>query len=152
MTDQDNLNTKKTQFSYRLKSINILSFNFNGINLIDKKSKPPFLKYNLEIKSGSNKENKAVIIVAIITTYFNKDNEPYSKLSIEYIFDIKDPNNLIFQEEEPNIPYDLMLTFISIAISTSRGILFEKGRGTLMQQEPLPLIDPTRFIKKVESK
>ncbi|MES2681055.1 MAG: hypothetical protein V4635_14270 [Bacteroidota bacterium] len=43
-------------------------------------------------------------------------------------------------------PY--LVVFVSIAISTTRGILYEKLAGTIYETKVLPIVDPNVFFKK----
>lgn len=43
------------------------------------------------------------------------------------------------------LPVGLAMTLNSIAISTTRGVLFERLRGTSLQEIVLPVVDPSAF-------
>lgn len=45
------------------------------------------------------------------------------------------------------IPEHLVVTFLSIAYSTTRGALAAKSQGTVVGEVPLPLINPTEVIQ-----
>jgi hypothetical protein len=53
--------------------------------------------------------------------------------------------------EEPDfmnkIPEHLVVTFLSIAYSTTRGALMAKAVGSISGDVPMPLINPTQIVK-----
>lgn len=49
------------------------------------------------------------------------------------------------ERQEGILPFGLAVTLNSISVSTTRGILFERLRGTNLQRHILPIIDPSAF-------
>jgi len=53
-------------------------------------------------------------------------------------------------ERFEHIPEHLLVTFLSIAYSTTRGALIAKSQGTVVGEVPLPLINPTHVISQMK--
>lgn len=85
------------------------------------------LLYLMEIE---NKKHTA-LKTSIITQYEVEELHKH--------FDVRSNNDF-----DMNIPLETSL--VSIAISTSRGILIEKTNGTLLRNVILPVVQPTDFI------
>ena len=76
-------------------------------------------------------------------------------LSIETLFFYKaeNLNNYITEDKEKGWKFKdkrhlgLLTTLIGISISTMRGIMIEKSKGTLLDGKMLPIINPNTFIK-----
>ncbi len=54
------------------------------------------------------------------------------------------------QENMFSLPDHLVVTFLSIAYSNTRGALAAKAQGTIVGEVPLPLISPTRVIEDMK--
>lgn len=85
------------------------------------------LLYLMEIES-----KKYTVLKTSIITQFEVEE-------LHKHFDVRSNNDF-----DMNIPLETSL--VSIAISTSRGILIEKTNGTLLRNVILPIVQPTDFI------
>jgi hypothetical protein len=47
------------------------------------------------------------------------------------------------------LPEDIVITFLSISYSNTRGALAAKAQGTVAGDVPLPLINPTKVVKSI---
>jgi hypothetical protein len=76
------------------------------------------------------------------------------KLTVLYEFFVENLNDvfIVRTNQDFDIDKNLEITFVSIAISTTRGILFEKTRGTYFSNFLFPLINPADHIlsKKIK--
>ena len=50
------------------------------------------------------------------------------------------------------LPDHLVITFLSIAYSNTRGALAAKAQGTVVGEVPLPLINPTQVIEEMKKR
>lgn len=55
-------------------------------------------------------------------------------------------------DEMNHLPDHLVITFLSIAYSNTRGALAAKAQGTVVGEVPLPLINPTQVIEDMMKK
>jgi hypothetical protein len=58
---------------------------------------------------------------------------------------IKDPKTKDWDFKVPT-NRNIILSMINVSVSTMRGILLEKLRGTILHSKPLPLINPKVFV------
>ena len=108
-------------------------FNINIETKVDPVQKLIFIITTAEVKADDNLELLGVISSACIFGIDNFD-EVFNKIS----------------DDKYHTPDDVMLVFISISLSTLRGIMFEQFRGTYLHTAFLPVIDPKQF--KLEQK
>ncbi len=52
-------------------------------------------------------------------------------------------------EEMARLPEHLIITFLSISYSNTRGALAAKAQGTIAGEVPLPLINPTEIVRSI---
>jgi hypothetical protein len=45
----------------------------------------------------------------------------------------------------------LLVTIIGISLSTARGIIFEKLKGTVLDGRIIPIVDPSTFLQKSQT-
>lgn len=55
-------------------------------------------------------------------------------------------------EEMDHLPDHLVITFLSIAYSNTRGALAAKAQGTVVGEVPLPLINPAQVIEDMKKR
>lgn len=55
-------------------------------------------------------------------------------------------------DEMKHLPDHLLITFLSIAYSNTRGALTAKAQGTVVGEVPLPLINPTQVIEDMKKR
>lgn len=58
----------------------------------------------------------------------------------------------IEKENMRKLPDHLLITFLSIAYSNTRGALAAKAQGTVVGEVPLPLINPTQVIEDMKKR
>jgi hypothetical protein len=108
-------------------------------------------KWNLE-------ESKFAVVVNI--SYLIKETEDnlteYFKLSFMNEYHVEGLTNLFSVSEDGNfkINEQLEVSLVSIAVSTGRGIAYEKTKGTPFSRFIFPIINPTDLLlsKKQKSK
>ena len=54
-------------------------------------------------------------------------------------------------ENRFDIPNGLLVNIATLSVSTVRGILFEKLKGTIVEKEVYPLIDITTMFKNLKN-
>ena len=87
-------------------------------------------------------ENRLACL-ATVKIVINETKEDFAELQVENIFEI-----IPFADVIPlvapgsyNIPDGILVNIASMSASTIRGILFEKLKGTIVQNQIYPLID-----------
>lgn len=73
------------------------------------------------------------------------------KLKKTELSKIETVSSFSLKSDEPDvmnkIPEHLVVTFLSIAYSTTRGALMAKAVGSITGEVPLPLINPTQIVR-----
>jgi len=103
--------------------------------------------FNISIESRGDATNKLVFVIVSVEI---KDAEQIlllGSLAVSSIFEIANFKEVIQLNSEGLviIPESLRNTLNSIAISTTRGVLFSEFRGTFLHGAVLPIIDPTQI-------
>jgi hypothetical protein len=112
---------------------------------------PQKLNINFNIDFENISEQCSFGIIFDIGYFYELNNNNIKLLDISLITDffISDMNKIIeIEGENFNIPTDLLINFVSIVYSTTRGILFAKTQGSFLNQFLLPLIDPKLIVEQ----
>ena len=67
------------------------------------------------------------------------------KYSASYSFRVKELKKFMTEDKKFNLSDSFILTINSVAISTTRGLMFSSFKGTFLHEAILPLIDPNQF-------
>jgi hypothetical protein len=139
------LQKEKDPINYLLKGIELLDVAMNQpqltpVDLI-------FFNFDIKLEHKINNDLK-VIIVVIYVDLFNKEKSyKFGSISASCIFEVQDFEKFFdSKKNELNFPEDFLISINSIAISTTRGIMFSQFKGTYLHNAFLPIIDPRSFI------
>lgn len=96
-------------------------------------------------------ENVAIDIQ--IKLFLDKDKaNQKGMLHTRTVYHIRDFNNAFKVEgDRVTVPDAIMVTFVSIAVSSTRGILAAKTEGTIFHNSFFPVIEPARLMPKKET-
>ncbi|MPL55248.1 hypothetical protein SDC9_00718 [bioreactor metagenome] len=77
----------------------------------------------------------------------SKDEKSFADFDLEFFFHIHHLEKYYHMEdEEPLFAGNLVTTLLSVSYSTSRGIIFEKLKNTLWNENILPIISPIKLL------
>jgi hypothetical protein len=143
---------KNKSFSLRYKNIRVLKYSqFDLIKDFDEKCKTLInyqSNFNFKITSKENIISCFINIEMIVV----ETEELFSELKIENIFDIENLSEVIIVDNEKmRVPDALIQTIASLSISTARGVLSEKLKGTFAQNEVYPIVDLASLFKKANA-
>lgn len=100
-------------------------------------------------------ENESFLVKLIIHyKYQFEDSEiELVKFSTTTGFQVKGLNEILKTDEYENFQLDdfFMVTFVSTAVSSGRGMLANKLAGTYLADYYLPLVDPKDFLNQMEN-
>jgi len=140
--------------NYGLENISTHKFTFNNPQLeFDISSFQINYKITPEIRS--NVLTDRLFISLTIEAIIKETEEKISEIMTVFTYQIK--NFKDFVTIEPNTEnwdfidkkhIGLIVTLIGTSISTTRGILLEKTNGTILQNKPMPIINPSVFLEK----
>jgi hypothetical protein len=103
--------------------------------------------FNFETSMAIRTANDRIIIGLMIMVNRKSDGITYAKAETESLFLAKGLEQAADKFGKINVPEDLLVTVISLAISTSRGALMVKGAGTFLEKTPMPIVDPKSFFQ-----
>ena len=137
-------------FKFRLVSIDELKFSFSSDEALDEDRQ---IAQSFGIATAIRYDwntDQNIIGIVIDNKYQRQDNQKdvlqfecrinFVVEDLESFVDIRDPQNDFDMDES------LETTLVSISISTIRGMLFERTRGTVFHKHLLPLMDPKKLL------
>ncbi len=144
-------NKKTLNINIRFAEINVSKYSQYDLENEFEKDRFPLVdfKSNFQFRVINDEEKLGCLITVKIV--INETNEEFAELKVESIFEIKPFDNIKKSKsgEGYEIPDVLMFNIASLSVSTVRGILFEKLKGTIVQNEIYPLADlSTLFLNK----
>lgn len=142
-------NVIQIEFALRYSNINVLSYSQYDISKIDDK-KEASIEFQSNFQVKILKDTSEIVIFSTINLLSIDTKALLAELKIECYFEIKPFDKVIIQKSETEfqIPDDLLIQLISLSVSTIRGILHEKLKGTNLQKEIFPLINPKDLLNK----
>ena len=114
--------------------------------------KKHIVNYQNNFNFNTQKDKGIISCIITVEIVIQETNEKFGELRVENIFEVENLMDILTENKEKNdfnIPRDLIRTILSISISTFRGILKEKLKGTLLQDEVYPLVDPEFIMKQL---
>lgn len=142
---------EKIDLTFGLRFAEIKLLNYSQFDLEKEFDKDA--KALIEFKSNIGfrvlaKEEQIVCTIDVILL-INETKEEFSKIKVENYFNVT-PFKEVIKEKSPNnydIPTPLIHNLVSISVSTVRGIISEKLKGTIAQKEVYPLINLQDLFK-----
>ena len=140
---------KNKSFSLRYKNIRVLKYSqFDLIKDFDEKSKN-LINYQSNFTFKINSKENIISCFVNIEMIVIETEELFSELKIENVFDIENLSDLILADDgKMKVPDALIQTIASLSISSARGVLSEKLKGTFAQNEVYPIVDLASLFKK----
>lgn len=132
---------KEIQFQMRISSINVLRFSQYDIGefALDKNDA---IEYQSDFNIKILEESGEVAVETTVKLKVKDLDSLFGELKVLMKFSITPFDSVIIKEKNGfQIPDMLMFNFFNLITGTIRGILYEKLRGTVLQNEVFPLID-----------
>lgn len=144
----DNNNIKS--FNMRYSNIKVSKFSQYDLKESYNKERQPFVNFLSNFKFDVTPENNKISCLVSVSISIVETSELLCELEVQNDFEIKELNDIKRNDIKGKIdlPIELMRTLISLSISTVRGVLSEKMKGTIIQGEIYPLIDPATLFNK----
>ncbi len=137
----------ETKFTFQLLNIELL-----GLNL-EKLQKPieegHHLNYQIGLEHKIDVKNKLVFIGMHVNIIDIANNDYcYGSIDTSCNFQIQNMEDFVAKKTGlVELPEQTIITLNSIAISTTRGIMFSELKGTYLHGAILPIVDPMQFAK-----
>ena len=104
--------------------------------------------FNIQIEMKLDTKQKLMMVFVDIGVKASDTEETIGRCIVCCTFLIANFENMVVKNERNaiDLPQTVIDTLNSIAISTTRGIMFASFKGTFLHDALLPIVDPTRII------
>jgi hypothetical protein len=138
---------KEITFNLRMLDIKVIQFSqFDLIKEFDK-IKFPLVEYQTDLNFRVIEVDDKITCLANVKIKILETNEFFAELKVETNFNVS-PLNLLAKlvDGKYDVNSQLLHSLGSISLSTIRGILFEKLKGSIIQNEIYPLTDLSKVF------
>jgi len=132
--------SKKTNTGFfKIRSIKVLEFFINEGGLKDIEADNGKIEFSIKASVAVAESRKYIKVDLFVKIFTDSKENVIGKITTSHEFLL---NDLLTENDNKKIeiPEPLMNNLVDISISTTRGILFEKTKGTVLQNSYLPLI------------
>lgn len=136
---------KGISINFGIESFEILEYDYSGSeNDFDLKD----LAYQVQFKHQADIEGGIFSIEFKITAQLGRANsEELGHILSRTTFSLSNMDELINENGHFILPKQLAITFLSIALSTTRGALVAKSEGNILARAVLPLANPNEMYE-----
>lgn len=107
------------------------------------------LGLKLDFSFDLEKSTFKILILPVYNYIFNENNLVLLEFAVVTEFEIKDLKDFIeLSKDEAAFPKEMIYPLVSLAYSTTRGIIFAKTQGSFLNQLILPFINVVDFVDK----
>ena len=143
---------KEIQFQMRISSISVLRFSQHDIEEFDP-NKVDAIEYQSDFEVKTLHETSEIAVETTLKLKVQELDSYFGELKVLMKFHISPFDTVIKKVDDGyQIPDLLIFNLFNILIGTIRGILYEKLRGTILQNEVLPLFDVRDLMNAKEIK
>jgi len=135
----------KKNIEFQIKGIEILEFELKSQQI--QLPAAPIFHFNINVEHKINPESKLVFVIVEVNV-LNEDKQTLlGNVRVSNIFHVVNFDELRGDKTDKSVsfPKEIIDTFNSIAISTTRGVMFTCFKGTFLHNAVLPVIDPKGF-------
>ncbi len=142
---EGNAKSKTQSITFQIKNIEIAESELNLPNI--NKPKPVSFQFNINIEHRFIIEKQLVIVYVDIQ--ISDDEYKLGSIKTACVFEIQDFEEYLNADKTAaKLPEDNIVLLNSIAISTSRGVMYAHFRGTHLHNAILPIINPKDLKKE----
>lgn len=129
------------------KNIKVVRFSQFELDKEFDKDRFPLVEFQTTFNFKIDEKDEIIVCTIEVKIKILETGEDFAELIVENSFNISPLKELInIDSNQYNIPIPILQTIASICGSTVRGILFERLRGSTIQNEVYPLIDITQLF------
>ena len=141
----------KANIDLRFANINVIKFSQFDLRKPFKKDVFPLIEFITKIEFRVLELEKRLSCLITVEMKLIETEEDFAEMKLETQFDVN-PFSAIIKVDSINfqIPNALMQTVASVSISTLRGVLYEKLKGTIAQNDIYPLMNLAQFFPSIE--
>lgn len=140
---------KKTEFSFQLKALELHEHSLikpagQGLSITN-------FNFDINLESNVDINSKLVIIFTKIRILADDQSTQLGSLTSATIFSLANFDDVVklHSNNSFELPDELANTFNSIALSSTRGMMFSEFKGTLLHHALLPIIDLKSLRKEI---
>uniref|UniRef100_UPI00404A92AE hypothetical protein n=1 Tax=Gelidibacter sp. TaxID=2018083 RepID=UPI00404A92AE len=146
------MENKNITLNLRFAEIKVIKYSQFDLEKDFKKDDKPLIEFqsNFQFKVLELEEKISCLVSVSIVMIETK--EEFAELKVENVFEIKPFKDVVMSKIKNSyeIPNEILHNLVSISISTVRGILSEKLKGTIVQNEVYPLINPASLFENIK--
>jgi hypothetical protein len=134
-----------------------IEFQLVNIEILESEIKAPkeplpnslIFSFDIALEQRFNIEQELIFVVCDITI-FPQDNpeQKLGKYRSSCNFKVNNLKKYTTEKKKIDIPENFIITINSVALSTTRGLMFSLFKGTFLQGAILPLLDPSQYKKE----
>lgn len=104
--------------------------------------------FNVRIIHDVAREKKLVFVIAHVDIDSLEDKKNVGSIAVSLIFNIDNFEEVVTMRDDQNFTLTVELKDVlnSIAISTTRGVMFSTFKGTYLHNAVLPIVDPRQLV------
>lgn len=132
----------------RIVNIDATDFKLSVLEDAEKdKIKTEDITFEFNLHYSLNEEAKTMTIESLTKIFSDKSKSlNLGEMKSVAIFEI--PNIEKVLNDEKKLPMDLIATLMGVLLSTTRGFLILKSKGTILQGSIIPVINPSEFFNQ----
>lgn len=151
---QNEVAPSKAQFRFDRVRINHFQYDYPD----DAEKRKGDSRFQVSVGIGADPEAEIMGILVEVHMWLGNDasggtappnEKPHVSCTTEVMFKFRNMHVLV-NEHVVEIPSEQLIATVSLAISTVRGILVERLRGTPFSPSILPVVDPTMFVAEAD--
>jgi len=142
-------NIQKAEIKFLIKGIELLDSNITY-------PKAPLIgevvfKFDINVEIKIINEQSLIMAIVSVGILDNKTIDKYGFIRVNCIFGIDNFASFVNSDtKKVDFPKPFITSLNSIALSTTRGIMFDQFRGTFLNGAILPILDPTFLEKNIK--
>jgi hypothetical protein len=141
---------KEKEITYNLRILDIKVVRFSQFELFEKfdETKDPLVEYQTNFDFKVIEDEEKIISIITVKIKVIETNEYFAELIVETSF-FASPIGIIVTKtdnEKIDVKGIVLYNIASVSLSTIRGILFERLKGSIIQKELYPLADLSKVF------
>lgn len=134
--------------TFKIKSIEIFESNLNKPNV--PMNGAAVYQYDISLEQRINIEERLINVTCGIEIWTELRDQRLAHIKSGFIYAVDNLESYWDKKtSKPNLPEDFRVSLNSVALSTSRGIMFSFLKGTYLHNAILPVVNPYSF--KIEN-
>lgn len=137
--------------SFLIKGIELVEFNMFVPEIPFQEIKT--YNFNIQVEQKISFEHKLILVLTSVEILNDTKETKLGSIKVSVIFEISNFDDYIDNKSQNLIlPDDIIFTFNTIGISTTRGVMFSQFKGTFLHNAFLPAIDYNQLNKAAQLK